>query len=433
MVIAILAWGVFALGASRPWGYVPLLTAMAAYGLVGIAMQHERRLVGRGLGYSLVIACGAISLQVVPVPTGVVNVLSPERLRFSDANISSAVSTLSVAPSATIVGLASLVALGLFFVGTLASIERDDVWPLVAGLLGLATMVALVGIAEASRWWDGIYKAASLPLPPDSTPHGPFSSKNHYVAWMLMGLAIALGRLCASVTQHNHRLRRLAVQCMATAMAVAVVQTKSRAGVLGVAVAVAVMGWLLMRRRPSARTGIFAAAPLAALLIVGVGVTGIQPIVGRFVTNSWSTAHGRLPIWQQAIAIARDFPVAGSGINTYQRIVGHYPTAAFDGAYEGAHNDYLQLAAEGGLLVVLPALATVAFFVRDTRRRLSQSSPEVPTYWIRAGAIVGISLIALQEIVEFSLQVPANSALFVVLAAIAMHRSPAEKGIRSHA
>jgi len=40
------------------------------------------------------------------------------------------------------------------------------------------------------------------------------------------------------------------------------------------------------------------------------------------------------------------------------------------------------------------------------------------------GAVTGLVAIALQETVEFSLQMPGNAALFAVLAAIAMHRSP---------
>jgi hypothetical protein len=46
------------------------------------------------------------------------------------------------------------------------------------------------------------------------------------------------------------------------------------------------------------------------------------------------------------------------------------------------------------------------------------------TRWLRLGAVVGLSLIAVQETVDFSLQIPGNAALFVVLAAIAIHRAP---------
>jgi hypothetical protein len=40
------------------------------------------------------------------------------------------------------------------------------------------------------------------------------------------------------------------------------------------------------------------------------------------------------------------------------------------------------------------------------------------------GAVIGLVAIGLQSIFEFSLQMPGNAALFAVLAAIALHRSP---------
>ena len=46
------------------------------------------------------------------------------------------------------------------------------------------------------------------------------------------------------------------------------------------------------------------------------------------------------------------------------------------------------------------------------------------TYCLRVGATAGLISIALQSLVEFSLQMPGNAALFIVLGAIALHRSP---------
>ena len=40
---------------------------------------------------------------------------------------------------------------------------------------------------------------------------------------------------------------------------------------------------------------------------------------------------------------------------------------------------------------------------------------------MRVGAIAGLIAIALQSLVEFSLQMPGNAALFTVLLAVAMH------------
>jgi hypothetical protein len=43
------------------------------------------------------------------------------------------------------------------------------------------------------------------------------------------------------------------------------------------------------------------------------------------------------------------------------------------------------------------------------------------------GAVTGIASIALQETVEFSLQMPGNAALFAVLCGIALHRAPVRR------
>jgi hypothetical protein len=44
------------------------------------------------------------------------------------------------------------------------------------------------------------------------------------------------------------------------------------------------------------------------------------------------------------------------------------------------------------------------------------------TRWIRSGAVAGLIGIAAQSLVEFSLQMPGITVLFVLLLAIAVHR-----------
>ena len=48
-----------------------------------------------------------------------------------------------------------------------------------------------------------------------------------------------------------------------------------------------------------------------------------------------------------------------------------YDTAATDLHFQEAHNDYLQLAAEGGLLVAVPALVSIACVIGGISRRLA--------------------------------------------------------------
>ncbi len=49
------------------------------------------------------------------------------------------------------------------------------------------------------------------------------------------------------------------------------------------------------------------------------------------------------------------------------------------------------------------------------------------THWIRVGATTGLIAIALQSLVEFSLQMPGNAVFAVVLLALALHETPAHR------
>ena len=78
--------------------------------------------------------------------------------------------------------------------------------------------------------------------------------------------------------------------------------------------------------------------------------------------------------------------------------------------------------AEGGLLLGVPVLIALALFIREVWRRFREAADDTRTYWLRAGAVTGLCAIAVQELSDFTLQMPGAAALFVVLAAIAIHR-----------
>jgi hypothetical protein len=53
------------------------------------------------------------------------------------------------------------------------------------------------------------------------------------------------------------------------------------------------------------------------------------------------------------------------------------------------------------------------------RRRLREDVGSI--WWIRMGAVTGLLAIAVQSLVEFSLQMPGNAAMFAVLCGVALH------------
>jgi hypothetical protein len=84
-----------------------------------------------------------------------------------------------------------------------------------------------------------------------------------------------------------------------------------------------------------------------------------------------------------------------------------------------AHNDYLQLAAEGGLLVGVPIVLAIAALAYGIWQRFRGDVGS--TWWVRVGAVTGLLAVAAQSVVEFSLQMPGNAALFAVLCGLALH------------
>ena len=152
---------------------------------------------------------------------------------------------------------------------------------------------------------------------------------------------------------------------------------------------------------------------------------GTDMALERFMTAR-SDSPGRLVAWRDAWQIASDFTWFGTGLGTFGKAMLVYQTASRPWMYAQAHNDYLQLAAEGGVLVGVPALVVAGLAIAGIRRRLTAGADQPLTWWMRIGAVAGLAGIAAQSAVEFSLQMPGNTILFVVLLALAMHRPRSE-------
>jgi O-antigen ligase len=96
-----------------------------------------------------------------------------------------------------------------------------------------------------------------------------------------------------------------------------------------------------------------------------------------------------------------------------------YQRSRLEVLFNQAHNHYLQIAAEGGLLVGVPVLLSLAAFARAGARRLWEDHS--PMFWIRCGAAAGLIGVAAQSVWEVGLTTPANAALASVLAAALLH------------
>jgi O-antigen ligase len=209
----------------------------------------------------------------------------------------------------------------------------------------------------------------------------------------------------------------------AAVMGLSLILTMSRSGMIAAIGALVSIAVLMLRRSATTTTRVVTIALLTVVPVLVIARVGVDTIAARFASADIADVNGRLGPWRDAIRTARLFPLVGTGLNTYSQAMLFYQEFNPSVHYAQAHNDYLQLTAEGGALLALPALAAILLLARGIRRRFKEETSET-TYWIRAGATTGIAAIAMQEMVEFSLQMPGNAFLFAVLCAIALHRTP---------
>ena len=304
----------------------------------------------------------------------------------------------------------------------------------------LGVVVALIDLMQRASGSDVVY-GFWYPPPSKGSRSAPFINRNHTAGWLLMALSLSAGYFAGGLARGlrgvkpgwRHRIVWLSsrdasatvLTCFAiSVMAISIVATASRSGSVGLALVIVVFGWWVARRQPSASRKTIAFAYLLAVLLAAISLGGIGILAGRFYGTSWSNLDGRLDVWRDTMRIVRDFPLTGTGLNTYGIGMLHYQTVQDGSQYIESHNDYLQILAEGGLLLGLPVLLAILFFIREVWRRFREGADDTATYWVRAGAVTGLCAIAVQEMSDFTLQMPGAAALFVVLAAIAIHRPP---------
>jgi O-antigen ligase len=130
---------------------------------------------------------------------------------------------------------------------------------------------------------------------------------------------------------------------------------------------------------------------------------------------------GRREIWDRTWAMASDFWVTGIGVGAYERAMTVYQKQPHVFYFNHAHNEYLQLLSEGGVMLAVPAAVAIAGGAWQIWRRVDADRTAV--FWIRAGAASGMLAVAVQSVWDTGLRMPANAVLFALLAAIALHNS----------
>lgn len=332
-------------------------------------------------------------------------------------------------PHATRSVLLQLAGLVIYFAAALAFIDSPRRLRLVARLVIIfGFLLAVYGLMQHFINPSTIFWVRE---PKQAEPFGPYVNRHHFAGYMELALAMPLGLLFAGAVERE----RVLLYAFATAMmAIALVMTNSRGGMLSMVCEImflAIVAATAMRRGRSeegedrgtrmraaaARIGLGFAMIVAVFF--GVIYFGGEDAISRLVgtVNSADPTTGRAHFWSGTIEIIKDHPLLGTGLGSFGAVYPRYDTAS--GAYrlEQAHNDYLQILSDAGVVGGLLALVFVVALFRMALRRMQ--SRDKMRRGIALGALAGCTGALVHSFFDFTLHTTANALLFLLLAALA--------------
>jgi O-antigen ligase len=245
-------------------------------------------------------------------------------------------------------------------------------------------------------------------------PYGPYVNRNHFAGFVELTLPVGL----ALMAFRGVRRDVLPLMTLFTIVPVgALVLSGSRGGLIGFALEIGILGWVMRRRKVlrSGRVAMVAAVAVVALFFVFWVGAGLAIQKFSALKSPEVTMGRRISMDRGAAHIFFDHPLKGCGLGT---IVAVFPR--FETDYDGlrvdhVHNDYLETLAETGLLGGLCGAAFLWLLYREARRNLAAEQGRF-SLGLHVGAMMAVGGLLLHSLVDFNLQLPANALLFLLQA-----------------
>jgi O-antigen ligase len=435
---------------------LPLLALeLAAVGLlfVIVAVHRAPLALPWPLGVAIALLLGYPILQLIPIPESLWRVLpghaayAPVLERFAATDGSNVWRAISVIPSATEYGLLALLP-PLACLLAVMRLRPSDCARLLLVLMVCAGAESLLGLLQVAPGGGGALYFGNEE-PGQYVAIGTFVNRNHLAAMLAMSLPVIVGLLVYSLRPGLRRRQRtlkavaseeIAQRVLLFASAVLILLcllfTRSRAGIASGLVALMCSGIVLVRARAASvgtRRTRFASYVVLALVGVSIALAlaiGIGPILrGLQPDQLRGSADFRWSIYAATAGAAIEFLPFGSGLSTFAGVFPRFQVGDFGGLIDYAHNDYLQVFMELGLVGV--AIVVLLLFAYGQRMvQLLRAEGGRSFTLLQIGAGLGMLPMILHSMFDFALHMPANAMWIAALAGVFFHR---EVGPRDHA
>lgn len=382
-----------------------------------------------------------VVFQVVPLPPDALALASPSTAALYDRVFGQGAwgwRTLSVFPEATVAELYKLLAYAAVFVVVVSHCRtRERIRRIAGAIIAMGCFLSVFAVVQKLTWNGMLYWIYPVRQGISSSRDyiwGPYINHNHFAGYLEMAIPLAMGLIMYKSSEATSRLSGSFLTRMSrisshrdfpgmamlalciVIMSGALFASLSRGGILGFTAGV-LFFIVMMRTRRSLKkkTGIIIA--IVIVLTATVVVSSWDRIEDRFgeIGNTWEIK--RVHVWHDSLAMARDFPLFGTGFGTFIRAYPRYQNRYANIVFEHAENDYIEILTDlGAAGFAISALWTALFTRRVIRSWLERHNAF--SLSMGAGGLAACTALAVHSLTDFNLRIPANALTLCVIAGI---------------
>lgn len=425
-------------GVTPDWNWSLCLIGVVSACYFGVSFRSTAPRLDRFTTTLLLAFLAIVVVQILPLPTGLVAVVSPQRVDLLRATEpvfgpTPAWTTISVVPAQTIQYLLNVAGYILVFLVvrelSILLVEPGYAWAPVWPLLIVAALEGALGIYQ-------VYGEGG-----EGLARGTYANRDHYAGLLELVLPFAVLYPVAIVQRDRNRfespagpaLKACGSLAAAALILMGIVHSLSRMGFLATLASLFVAGSIMLSLRgapvePSIKITAWRrwlpTVVVALIVLLGFVFLPTDPLIARFADLAQTddiTADVRAQIWRDTGGLIKAFPIFGCGLGGYESCFLRYKTVAPMYTVNYAHNDYLQVLAEMGFIGFgLALLLLLRVLHSAVRGALYARSIDGRTLSI--ACIASLTAIILHSFVDFNLYRPANALAVCWIAGIAATR-----------
>lgn len=265
---------------------------------------------------------------------------------------------------------------------------------------------------------------------------GTFVNRNSLAGYLEMTLAMGVGLLLSvgKTSPANWRNWRgglrwfinvllspvALVRIMLIIMVLGLIMTHSRMGNAAFFNAFLLIGsFALGTSKHFRRPGFYAV--LVSVILVDIfllgSLFGLHKVVER-IENTQIDGEVRLDVDDALLIMLPDFWLTGSGAGSFASIFSHYQLQYIPAFFDLAHNDYLQILLEAGLIGTVPLSIYLMIGIIRAWKLLQNQAASSLCRGIGFTTLMAVASLLMHAAVDFNLQIPANLMLFIAILAL---------------